>query len=313
MKKTFSILFAVACALGALAQSLVSGRVYPERDDDLAWENDKVAFRAYGPAIQKRGEKGFGYDLFLKRGTDQPVLEEMYAGQCSGSNWRKMAYLRSQGLNDQARAFERSFTYHVDHGHGLDCYAVGPTLGAGVTAIVKDGEILYPWCWDTCEILENGPDRFKAHLTYTPMAVGNDTVIEHRVITLEKGSHFNRTEITYEGLTQPQTIATGIVLRDGAPALANIERKYICYVDPTQGPDNGKLFVGAAFEQKPDSTDIVYAGGAKEPTYPGHLLAYHTYRPGDTYTYYWGYGWDRADVPSLDAFIALLNEVATKE
>ena len=36
------------------------GRCYPERMDDMAWENDLVAFRAYGPALQAKGERGFG-------------------------------------------------------------------------------------------------------------------------------------------------------------------------------------------------------------------------------------------------------------
>ena len=39
------------------------GRQYPERLDDMAWENDLVGFRAYGPALQARGERGFGYEL----------------------------------------------------------------------------------------------------------------------------------------------------------------------------------------------------------------------------------------------------------
>ena len=55
------------------------GRQYPERLDDMAWENELVAFRAYGPALQQTGERGFGYDLFLKRGTSEPVLEDFYA------------------------------------------------------------------------------------------------------------------------------------------------------------------------------------------------------------------------------------------
>ena len=34
------------------------GRQYPERLDDMAWENDLVAFRAYGPALQQTGATG---------------------------------------------------------------------------------------------------------------------------------------------------------------------------------------------------------------------------------------------------------------
>lgn len=42
---------------------IACGKYYPERLDDVAWENDLGGFRAYGPALQARGERGFGYDL----------------------------------------------------------------------------------------------------------------------------------------------------------------------------------------------------------------------------------------------------------
>jgi hypothetical protein len=35
------------------------GKQYPERVDDIAWENDLVAFRTYGPALQRTGERAF--------------------------------------------------------------------------------------------------------------------------------------------------------------------------------------------------------------------------------------------------------------
>ena len=57
------------------------GRYYPERVDDVAWENDLVAFRAYGPALQKTGERAFGYDVWTKYNTTEPVVEARYAGE----------------------------------------------------------------------------------------------------------------------------------------------------------------------------------------------------------------------------------------
>ena len=106
------------------------GRQYPERLDDMAWENDLVGFRAYGPALQARGERGFGYDLFTKRGTAAPVLEDMYAKELDADSWKQVNELRK---TDPKAADElvRTFSYHIDHGYGMDCYAVGPTLGAG--------------------------------------------------------------------------------------------------------------------------------------------------------------------------------------
>ena len=49
------------------------GRQYPERLDDVAWENDRAAYRAYGPALQEKGERAFGYDIWTKS-VSEPVV-----------------------------------------------------------------------------------------------------------------------------------------------------------------------------------------------------------------------------------------------
>ena len=53
----------------------VFGRQYPERVDDMAWENDRVAFRCYGPALQRSGERAWGYDVWNKR-TSRLIVEK---------------------------------------------------------------------------------------------------------------------------------------------------------------------------------------------------------------------------------------------
>ena len=47
-------------------KTYVTGRMYPERVDDIAWENDRTAYRIYGPALQKSGERAFGVDVWVK-------------------------------------------------------------------------------------------------------------------------------------------------------------------------------------------------------------------------------------------------------
>ena len=42
----------------------------PERKDDFVWENDKVAYRVYGPALQAMGEITSGIDVWSKRVPD---------------------------------------------------------------------------------------------------------------------------------------------------------------------------------------------------------------------------------------------------
>ena len=91
------IIFEAAVAPGAKATYYVAasdtmpayapvavGRLYPERADDLAWENDLVGFRAYGPATQAKGERAFGYDIFMKHYSAEPVLEHLSGGMGQG-------------------------------------------------------------------------------------------------------------------------------------------------------------------------------------------------------------------------------------
>ena len=179
---------------------IACGRYYPERLDDMAWENDLVGFRAYGPALQARGERGFGYDLFTKRGTAAPVLEDMYAKELDADSWKQVNELRKTDPK-AADDLVRTFSYHIDHGYGMDCYAVGPTLGAGVSALMVNDTIIYPWCYKTQEVLDNGPLRFTVKLEFNPLAVKGDTaVVETRLITLDAGSHLNRTAVSYRNL-----------------------------------------------------------------------------------------------------------------
>ena len=58
--------------------TVATGAVYPNRVDDIAWENDRIAFRAYGPALQASGEKAYGYDVWVKR-VEEPVVDVRYA------------------------------------------------------------------------------------------------------------------------------------------------------------------------------------------------------------------------------------------
>ena len=56
------------------------GDYYPERVDDIAWENDCIAFRTYGPALQATGVKAYGYAVWVER-VDFPVVEARYDGE----------------------------------------------------------------------------------------------------------------------------------------------------------------------------------------------------------------------------------------
>lgn len=292
------------------------GRQYPERLDDLAWENDLVGFRAYGPALQARGERGFGYDLFTKYNTTAPVLESMYAQELNKETRAKIAELRK---TDPKAAAElgRSISYHIDHGYGMDCYAVGPTLGAGVAALMVNDSIIYPWCYKDYEILDNGPLRFTAKLVFNPLTVKGDTsVVETRVITLDAGSHLNKTAVSYTNLKETLPIVTGIVLHepDGA-VVANAADGYMTYVDPTTGPDNGKILMGAAVPTVvKEAKTVLFSEQEKKQrnNADGHVLAISDYEPDSQYIYYWGFAWDKADIKTPEAWNRYMADFAQK-
>lgn len=286
---SFVVLLA-ACADNK-PQAVVQGRIYPERADDIAWENEFVGFRIYGPATQAKGERAYGYDIFFKHPNPEPILERLYEPETSPATWRKVDSLRA--IDPQlAQDFIDSFSYHIDHGLGMDCYAVGPTLGDGVAAIVDGDSILFPWCYEKAEILENGPDRFTVRLDFPASAIGK----EHRVISLGQGDYLNRAKVWYDGLDTVRTVVAGFPLRDSSQPYVDVARGILAYADPTQGPDNGKAMLG-----------IVMPGATGSLTIENHILLTRDIAPGDTLEYCWGFAWDRGEITSLDQWVDYLE------
>lgn len=271
---------------------MASGKQYPERVDDIAWENDRIAFRTYGPALQATGERAFGFDVWVKSVPDMVVADRY-----------------SQELNN-------GISYHEDHGNGLDYYSVGPTLGAGVSALLANDTIVYPYCYREYEILDNGPLRFTVKLTYNPLAVGTDTdVTETRCISLDAGSQLNKITVSYDGLSVETPIVTGIVMHEPSEEYStDADEGYIAYADPAD-PKNGQTYLGAVFTEKPADARTVYFSDAEKADRKalGHVLAFSTYRPGQPYTYYTGAGWSKYGFKSSDDWFRYVRAFAQKK
>ena len=280
---------------GNFYENKVFGAIYPERRDDIAYENDLVGFRIYGPGTQNAGERAYGYDLFFKY-PGEIVLPELYRLETDPATWQRVDSLRriDPKLADE---YVDSFSYHIDHGKGMDCYAVGATLGAGVAAILNDSTIAYPWCYSMPYILDNGPLRFTLQLVFDPVTIGTDTaVVENRIITLDAGSHLNHTSIWYDGLENPADIVAGFPLRDDSPWLSDNENGIIAYADPTQGPNNGKALLGIVAPQ----ADSIFI-------HDGHLLTLTKGLPGGEMSYLWGFAWDKTDFKDLTSWAEYLE------
>lgn len=291
--------------------TVACGRFYPERLDDIAWENDKAAYRAYGPALQRRLEQAYGYDVFTKS-VSYPVVEKRYAMELDSAARAQIAVWRKEGQKEKADSLVKIISYHVDHGNGMDVYNVGPTLGGGASALMDGEELIYPYCFKDYEILDNGPLRFTMKLTYNPLKVkGDTTVVETRVISLDKGSYLNRTVITYSGLSNPTTLASGLVLHSQNPNgyVFNADDRFIAYADSTNNATagHGVIYVGAAF---PKQVEKAYVQLFPEPKKDaiGHVLATSLYEPNSSYVYYWGSGWSKGGVQDMDAWTTYLKD-----
>lgn len=299
----------------SVSDTIAVGYYYAGRQDDIAWENDKAAYRAYGPGTQNRGERVYGYDVFTKS-VEYPVVDHRYKLELDPANWERPNALRKEGRHQEADSLVDLFSYHVDHGNGMDVYTVGPTLGGGASALMSDSALVYPYAYKEYEILDNGPLRFTVKMVYNPLTVGEDSaVVETRVISLDAGSYLNRTELTFDGLSKPAPIASGIVVHKQNPEgyVWNNASGFIAYADSTDNArnNNGVIYLGAVVPGGYGSARMLPMA---EPVGDalGHVIAESAYNPGDKYVYYWGSGWSKGGVDSYDDWTNSLADYSAR-
>lgn len=298
-----------------------TGALYKIRKDDIAWENDRCAYRVYGPALQKSGERSFGTDIWVKN-TPDTVVYERYIKDMNGNikgdkidakvralqkqqkaekNAAKAAALAKQikALQTESRETDILTSFHLDHGNGLDPYRVGATLGLGAPSLMVGKNQVLPYCYKDYRILDNGPLRFTVELTYNPSAVGDmKNVVEHRIISLDKGSNFNRMTVWYDGLTTPTDFATGFPIHE--EETKTFAKDYVSYADPTDNIEvnNSQVYVGVLFPYGVDNT-YYQLFDKKHDGATGHALGLKRgLKNGEKYSYYFGAAWSKYDVRS---------------
>lgn len=274
------------------------GRLFTERQDEFGWENDRVAYRVYGHG------GAVGYDLFNKS-TSELMLDYWYASEQNQEMRSVSRQLKERGFQDLADQVYNAFCYHIDHGKGMDCYTVGPTLGGGANALLdEDGSLFMPKCYKTFEILDQGPLRFTVRFTYPEQEYNGEKLTEVRIISLDAGSHFNRVSVSYAGLSRPTKMAAGTVIHKDNPSayVLSQENGYLGYEDLGDasvyqprykdefGKLMGKIYIGLLF---PDKSIATTYQTRENGLATGHILAITTYKPQTAYTYYFGSGWNR--------------------
>lgn len=261
------------------------GALHPERKDDFAWENDRGCYRVYGPALERTGERSFGIDVWTKN-TPELVVDERFRIE-DIVMMPTIDSLRRVNRH-QGDSLYRTISYHHDHGRGLDPYKVGSTLGCGAPALMLGDSIVMPYCFADYKVLDDGPLRFSVELTQSPRMVDGMTITEHRIITLDKGSNFNRMTVWYDGLTRPVGFCSGVVIQSEDPEPVVLGTNYVAYTDPTDQPNvhQAPLYVAALFPN----------GSVTTRRLQGHAVGAFPQYDGAPYTYYFGSAWSKYDV-----------------
>lgn len=157
---------------------------------DLAWENDRIAFRIYGSVFA--GNVDNGTDVWTKR-VRYPIVDKWYDGEEQNPK----------------------ISYHEDHGEGADFFSVGRTLGAGSAGIVWNGKLTQPGLFNNFRIITSGPIRTSFEVYYTGMMLDSLKMLIVKRVTLDAGEQMNK--VTEQYITSVRsdslTVRTGIVKR----------------------------------------------------------------------------------------------------
>ena len=247
-------------------QSKVFARHVPERLDDFAWENDRMAHRAYGPGLDtpaagKSQMISSGMDYWSKR-VRYPIVDR----------W----YLKGHDA------------YHIDSGEGVDNYSVGTNRGVGGLGVWHQGALRPSHNWSTARVLANGPIRAVFELDYAPWDAGNGVMVrETKRFTVDAGLNFDRIESTFhlEGAESVE-IAVGLSFTQALQPIItqNAEQDWIG--DWSTYPASGGQL----------GTTVMLAPGAShgfaEDATNRYILT--RVRDGATLTHFAGGGWTRS-------------------
>lgn len=286
MKKTIVIaaaLLTLAACAPKTEEQKVMARAVPERADDFVFENNLIAGRIYGQALEGNPTAP-GIDIWVKM-PGKLVADEWYAAAQEDPNY-----------------------YHHNHGDGKDCYKVAVSLGAGASVPVIDGQLAYPATnYREYEIVKQTPDTVEFVLSYPEWKVGDISVSLDKKISVYTDSHFCKVEDSYNfSGADSLTVAAGIFRH---PEQQTIEEehsgadRYAIWEhasDQSIEPEDGMLGV-AVYVPGCESVSVTEDGM--------HGLCSKSIKPGETFSYWFGSCWSKADIKTAEDWFALVDSL----
>lgn len=254
------------------------GRFVRERFDDFAWENDRIAHRTYGKALETwEGEPltSSTIDIWSKK-TTKMVQDKWYM------------------IDD----------YHVDHGEGADFYSAGKSRGIGGNGIWADNKLYVSNNFIASRVLANGPIRVMFELDYPTFEAGSAKITETKRISLDAGSNLDRLTSTYkvDGSLSPLNSGVGLKKVRGETKEYNAEHGWLAKweaVEKNAGMQGLALVVDpkTVVSQTEDQLNLLLVLKADA---------------ANSVTYYAGFCWDKAGqgLDNFDSWKKYVDEFA---
>lgn len=253
--------------------TLVFSRYVPERLDDYAYENNRIAGRVYGPALEF--PRTLGPDIWTKS-VETLVVDKRFE------------------LND----------YHHDHGDGMDCYKVDNTLGGGALAPFADGKIVLGDNYETYNRICNGPIRTKVLFTYKPFEVDGVQVTLKRELTIDANTNFIKISNWFDTPADEFPVVLGAVMHDVIDRVDGDH--YIAFTekasDSADPEADGNISVGLVVDAAEENVET--------DTVNGHAVLKYTVTPGKRADVWTGSGWSKGGIESPEAWAGIVKDFA---
>ena len=275
--KRFATIAALALLLAGCRPApevKVMARAVPERADDFVFENNLVAGRFYGEALEGNPTSP-GLDIWVKL-PGALVADEWYRG-----------------------AMEDPDYYHHDHG-GKDCYKVAVSLGGGASVPYVEGRLCFPatnYRSSRVDSLTPGMLRFTLNYPAWEIAPGVEVALE-KTVTVTADTYFCDVEdvYTFTG-ADSLTVAAGFN-RHLAQNTIELEQvsddRYAIWEhasDQSIEPEEGMLGVAVVM---PGSEAVCMSADST------HALLLKSVTSGEPVCYKFGSCWSKGDIKTAE-------------
>lgn len=278
----------------AAAGPRVMARAVPERMDDFVFENDLIAGRFYGKALEGDPTSP-GIDVWVKL-PGALVADDWYAHAVSDPEY-----------------------YHHDHG-GKDCYKVSVSLGGGASVPLVGGKLRYPATnWREAAVLSQDDDAVTFVLKYPEWDAGGVKVRLEKTVTVKAGSYFCKVEDRYFGDFDKLDVAAGLwvhdmdaeglkVRPDGKRTSLGTDPHYVSLWEPASDQsieaEDGMLGLAVVMPS-------AHSGKLLEDEGKVHSTLIATVRGGEPLTYWFGSCWSKGDIKDFRQWTQVIEALPT--